>query len=154
MLLFLFIAFTVFSIIELRILIAIAGIFSGMSVLILVLITGYLGAYLLRNQGRLQMNRLQSMDMKEGMDIFLIETLAMLVAAVLLICPELITDFIGLLLIFPLTRRLFAKFSVKYAKEYLEKLKSNPHFQVYSSWQKEQNFQDKNIDDEKVIDID
>ena len=148
MLLFLFLAFTIFSIIEVKILIAIAGIFSGTSVLILVLVTGYVGAYLLRNQGRMQMQKLQSMDLSEGVDILLIETLFMLVAAVLLICPGLITDVVGLLLIFPFTRRMFAKFLSKYAKGYLEKVKGSTRFQ------QEQVRRDKSLDDdEKIIDI-
>ena len=154
MLLFLFIAFTLFSIIELKILITIGGIFSGMSVLVLVLVTGYMGAYLLKNQGRLQMKKFESLDISEGVDILLVETFFMLVAAVLLICPGLITDFVGLLLIFPLSRRIFANLFAKYAKKYIEKLKGNSRFQVYNSWEQKKHYRDKNIaDDEKIIDI-
>ena len=101
----LFFLLTFFSILEVQILFFLGKILSFWTVLGLILITGFLGAYLLKRQGLKQLKSLREMDI----DLFVADSVLLLCSAVLLVCPGLITDFLGLLLLLPLIRYFLAK---------------------------------------------
>ena len=111
MLLKLFLAFTLIPIIELYLLIEVGTIIGALNTVILVIVTGFAGAWLARLQGMHTMIRVRSslqqgiMPTEELMDALLI-----FVAGIVLLTPGFITDAAGLLLLIPETRRHFKRF--------------------------------------------
>ena len=103
-----FLLFTVFSIIEVQVLFLLGKIFSFPFILVLILGTGFLGAFLIRKQGASQLKVFKNALSIDQVDIFLLESLLILIAAILLICPGIITDFIGFLFLIPFSRRIIA----------------------------------------------
>jgi UPF0716 protein FxsA len=111
MLLKLFLAFTLIPIIELYLLIEVGTIIGTLNTLILVIATGFAGAWLARLQGMQTMIRVRSslqqgiMPTEELMDALLI-----FMAGIVLLTPGFITDAAGLLLLIPETRTHFKRF--------------------------------------------
>lgn len=107
----LFLFFTLIPMAELYILIHIGGIIGGLNTVLLVIITGFLGAYLARMEGLNTMIKVRRnldqglMPAEELLDAFII-----LVAGLVLITPGLLTDMAGLLLLWPPTRNKFKRF--------------------------------------------
>jgi len=107
----LFLFFTLIPMAELYILIHIGGIIGGLNTIILVIITGFIGAYLARMEGLNTMIKVRRnldqghMPAEELLDAFII-----LVAGLVLITPGLLTDTAGLLLLWPHTRNKFKRF--------------------------------------------
>ncbi len=107
----LFLFFTLIPMAELYILIHIGGIIGGLNTIILVIITGFIGAYLARMEGLNTMIKVRRnldqghMPAEELLDAFII-----LVAGLVLITPGLLTDMAGLLLLWPPTRNKFKRF--------------------------------------------
>ncbi|MGO1652510.1 FxsA family protein [Senegalia sp. (in: firmicutes)] len=111
--------FTIIPIVELFLLFKIAEITSGFTTILLVILTGILGAYLAKSEGRLILMRIKT-DLNRGQMPAneLINGLCVLVGGALLLTPGIITDIIGFSLVIPLTRMAFkryikAKFSEK-----------------------------------------
>lgn len=110
MLLKLFLCFTLIPVIELYLLIKIGSVLGGFNTILLVLVTGFAGAWLARQEGMNTMMRLRTnlnqglMPAEELMDAVII-----FVAGVVLITPGLITDVFGLLLLWPVTRNKFKR---------------------------------------------
>lgn len=110
MLLKLFLCFTLIPVIELYLLIKIGAVLGGFNTILLVLMTGFAGAWLARQEGMNTMMRLRTnlnqglMPAEELMDAVII-----FVAGVVLITPGLITDVFGLLLLWPVTRNKFKR---------------------------------------------
>lgn len=106
----LFLFFTLIPMAELYILIHIGGIIGGLNTVLLVIITGFIGAYLARMEGLNTMIKVRRnldqghMPAEELLDAFII-----LVAGLVLITPGLLTDTAGLLLLWPLTRNKFKR---------------------------------------------
>lgn len=111
MLLKLFLAFTLIPIIELYLLIEVGTIIGALNTVILVIATGFAGAWLARLQGMQTMIRVRSslqqgiMPTEELMDALLI-----FMAGIVLLTPGFITDAAGLLLLIPETRSHFKRF--------------------------------------------
>jgi UPF0716 protein FxsA len=111
MLLKLFLAFTLIPIIELYLLIEVGTIIGALNTVILVIATGFAGAWLARLQGMQTMIRVRSslqqgiMPTEELMDALLI-----FVAGIVLLTPGFITDAAGLLLLIPETRSHIKRF--------------------------------------------
>jgi len=111
MLLKLFLAFTLIPIIELYLLIEVGTIIGTLNTVILVIATGFAGAWLARLQGMQTMIRVRSslqqgiMPTEELMDALLI-----FMAGIVLLTPGFITDAAGLLLLIPETRTHFKRF--------------------------------------------
>jgi len=107
MLLKFFLAFTIVPIIEIYILIKLGSFFGAFTSILLVIITGFLGAYLARLQG---LNILFSIkeSLREGLvpSEELLDALFILVAGLLLLTPGFLTDSIGFILIFQNSRNL------------------------------------------------
>lgn len=111
MLLKLFLCFTIIPMIELYLLIQIGTVIGGLNTILLVILTGILGAWLARLEGMNTMMRLR-MNLQQGLMPAeeLIDAVIIFVAGVVLITPGLITDILGLLLLWPVTRNKFKRF--------------------------------------------
>jgi len=113
-LLFLFI---IIPVIELYILIEIGkriGVWYAIGIIVL---TGVLGAYLVKNQGFYILKKIQ-IDLNEGIlpGDNLIQAVIILVGGVLLITPGFLTDIIGLICLMPAGRLIIKNYSLKWLK--------------------------------------
>lgn len=111
MLLKLFLAFTLVPLLELYLLIEVGAIIGAMNTLGLVLLTGFIGAYLARMQGLQTMHRVRA-SMARGITPTedLLNALLIFAAGVVLLTPGFITDALGLLILFPATRLHIKRF--------------------------------------------
>ena len=110
MLLKLFLAFTIIPIIEIYLLIEIGSMFGALTAVTLVILTGFLGAFLARMQGLQTLYRIQE-SLREGRmpSGELLNALLIVIAGLVLLTPGLLTDSAGFLLLIPATRN-----SIKY----------------------------------------
>ena len=110
MLLKLFLAFTIIPIIEIYLLIEIGSMFGGLTAVTLVILTGFLGAFLARMQGPQTLYRIQE-SLREGRmpSGELLDALLIVIAGLVLLTPGFLTDSAGFLLLIPATRN-----SIKY----------------------------------------
>ena len=110
MLLKLFLAFTIIPIIEIYLLIEIGSMFGALTAVTLVILTGFLGAFLARMQGLQTLYRIQE-SLREGRmpSGELLDALLIVIAGIVLLTPGLLTDSVGFLLLIPATRN-----SIKY----------------------------------------
>ena len=105
MLLKLFLAFTIIPIIEIYLLIEIGSMFGALSAVALVILTGFLGAFLARMQGLQTLYRIQE-SLREGRKPSgeLLDALLIGIAGLVLLTPGFLTDSAGFLLLIPATR--------------------------------------------------
>ena len=110
MLLKLFLAFTIIPIIEIYLLIEIGSMFGALTAVALVILTGFLGAFLARMQGLKTLYRIQE-SLREGRmpSGELLDALLIVIAGLVLLTPGFLTDSAGFLLLIPATRN-----SIKY----------------------------------------
>ena len=110
MLLKLFLAFTIIPIIEIFLLIEIGSMFGALTAVTLVILTGFLGAFLARMQGLQTLYRIQE-SLREGRmpSGELLDALLIVIAGLVLLTPGFLTDSAGFLLLIPATRN-----SIKY----------------------------------------
>ena len=110
MLLKLFLAFTIIPIIEIYLLIEIGAMFGALTAVTLVILTGFLGAFLARMQGLQTLYRIQE-SLREGRmpSGELLDALLIVIAGLVLLTPGFLTDSAGFLLLIPTTRN-----SIKY----------------------------------------
>ena len=110
MLLKLFLAFTIIPIIEIYLLIEIGSMFGALMAVTLVILTGFLGAFLSRMQGLKTLFRIQE-SLREGRmpSGELLDALLIVIAGLVLLTPGFLTDSVGFLLLIPATRN-----SIKY----------------------------------------
>ena len=110
MLLKLFLAFTIIPIIEIYLLIEIGSMFGALTAVTLVILTGFLGAFLARMQGLQTLYRIQD-SLSEGRmpSGELLDALLIVIAGLVLLTPGFLTDSAGFLLLIPATRN-----SIKY----------------------------------------
>ena len=104
-------ALTVVPIVELFILVKLAGAINWLPTILLVIVTGVSGAYLAKQQGKEILNKIQ-MELSSGNmpGDSLLNGLSVLVGGVLLLTPGILTDITGFLLIVPISRIMFIKF--------------------------------------------
>ena len=110
MLLKLFLAFTIIPIIEIYLLIEIGSMFGALTAVSLVILTGFLGAFLARMQGLQTLYQIQE-SLREGKmpSGELLDALLIVIAGLVLLTPGFLTDSAGFLLLIPATRN-----SIKY----------------------------------------
>lgn len=111
MLLKLFLCFTLIPVFELYLLIKVGTVIGGINTILLVIISGFLGAWLARLEGmntlvKLKMNLQQGLMPAEE----LLDAVIIFIAGVVLITPGFITDIMGLLLLWPVTRNKLKRF--------------------------------------------
>jgi UPF0716 protein FxsA len=100
---------TVVPAIELYLLIQIGSMLGPATTIWLVIVTGIIGASLAKREGLSVLRQIQE-DTQQGVAPAqsLTEALMVLVGGILLITPGVVTDIVGLLSIFPWTRRMIA----------------------------------------------
>ncbi|MCP4671281.1 MAG: FxsA family protein [Desulfobacula sp.] len=108
MLLKLFLCFTLIPVLELYLLIKIGTVMGGFNTILLVILTGFVGAWLARMEGMNTMMKLR-MNVQQGLMPAeeLIDAVIIFAAGVVLLTPGLITDVFGLALLWPVTRNKF-----------------------------------------------
>lgn len=107
----LFLLFTLVPVIELYLLIKVGTVIGGLNTVLLVIITGFTGAWLARMEGINTMFKVrQNLDQGIMPAEELMDALIILIAGLVLITPGLITDFFGLMLLWPVTRNRFKRF--------------------------------------------
>ena len=86
---------------------------SVMDIIILVLVTGILGAFVARKNAKVALQNLMKGDFRSGPpERQMFDAIAFFIAATLLIIPGVLTDIAGLVLLFPWTRSvLYKKFT-------------------------------------------
>ena len=101
----LLLAFTIIPIIEIYLLIEIGSIFGVLTAITLVILTGFLGAFMARMQGLQTLFRIQE-SLREGRmpSSDLLDALLIVIAGVVLLTPGFLTDSAGFLLLIPTTR--------------------------------------------------
>ena len=101
----LFLAFTLIPLVEIYLLIKLGQTFGAMTSILLVIITGMLGAYLARMEGLRTLFRIQE-TLREGKmpGDELLEALLIVLAGLVLITPGFLTDAVGFMLLIPATR--------------------------------------------------
>ena len=106
----LLLAFTIIPIIEIYLLIEIGSIFGALTAITLVILTGFLGAFMARMQGLQTLFRIQE-SLREGRmpSGELLDALLIVIAGLVLLTPGFLTDSAGFLLLIPATRN-----SIKY----------------------------------------
>ena len=105
MLLKLFLAFTIIPVVEIYLLIQIGTIFGVLTSIALVIVTGFLGAYLARIQGLQTLFRIQK-SLREGQmpSGELLDAVLIGIAGLVLLTPGFLTDAFGFFLLIPNTR--------------------------------------------------
>lgn len=117
----LLILFTVVPFVELYILLKLASITSAGLTLLIIIITGVVGAYFAKQQGRAVIQKIQfesSSGRMPGNE--LLHGLCILIGGVLLLTPGILTDLFGFSLLFPITRTLYVNFIKTYFKRKFE----------------------------------
>jgi len=111
MLLRLFLCFTLIPVIELYLLIKVGTLIGGFNTILLVILTGFAGAWLARMEGMNTMLKVRT-NLQQGLMPAedLMDALIILIAGLVLITPGLMTDVFGLLLLWPVTRKRFKRF--------------------------------------------
>ena len=111
MLLKLFLAFTIIPVVELYFLIKIGTVIGGLNTILLVILTGFAGAWLARMEGMHTMLKVRkSLDQGIMPAEELTDAVIIFCAGIVLITPGILTDFTGLLLLLPVTRKKFKQF--------------------------------------------
>jgi UPF0716 protein FxsA len=97
--------FTCIPLVELFLLLKIGSIVGALNTILLVIITGVLGAYLAQQEGLRTLERIRTlMAQGEMPGEPLIDALLILVAGFVLITPGILTDLLGFLMLIPATR--------------------------------------------------
>lgn len=106
----LFLLFTLIPILELYTLVQVGGVIGALPTILVVIFTGAAGAWLARMEGFNTMLRVrESLHQGKMPTDELVEGLMILVAGIVLLTPGFITDFMGLVLLFPPTRKPIAR---------------------------------------------
>ena len=110
MLLKLFLAFTIIPFLEIYLLIEIGSHIGAFNTLMIVILTGFLGALLARYQGLQAMLRVrESLAHGEMPAEHLLDALLILLAGIVLLTPGFLTDLAGFLILIPTTRFYFKR---------------------------------------------
>ena len=107
----LFLAFTLIPAAEIYLLIKVGAVAGALNTVLLVVLTGFTGAYLARQQGIQTMVRVRS-SLQQGLmpTDDLIDALLIFIAGIVLLTPGFLTDAAGLLILYPYTRHIFKQF--------------------------------------------
>jgi len=117
----LFILFTIIPIAELYLIIKIGGMIGALNTVLIIFLTAVIGAYLAKTQGFIVIRKIKQ-ALNEGhlpaRELF--DGLFVLLGGFTLITPGFLTDFIGLSMLFPLTRMLYIKLAVRIIQNKIE----------------------------------
>lgn len=107
----LFLCFTLIPMVELYLLIKLGTLIGGFNTILVVILTGFAGAWLARMEGMHTMLKVR-MNLQQGIMPAeeLMDGMIILIAGLVLITPGLITDALGLMMLWPVTRNRFKRF--------------------------------------------
>jgi len=126
MLLKLFLAFTLIPFLELYLLIKIGYYLGAFNTILVVILTGFLGAYLAKLQGIKTMMRVrQSLNRGELPAEEMVDALLIFVAGVVLLTPGFVTDLAGVAILIPNTRFRFKRWLRKKFDKWISENKAN-----------------------------
>ena len=126
MLLKLFLAFTLIPISELYLLIKIGYYMGAFNTILVVIVTGLLGAYLAKLQGIKTMMRVrESLNRGELPAEEMLDALLIFVAGIVLLTPGFITDLAGLGILVPKTRSWFKRWLRKKFDQWISENRAN-----------------------------
>ncbi|GMQ57388.1 membrane protein FxsA [Vallitalea sediminicola] len=113
--------FTIVPFVELYILLKLANVTSASITLLIIVITGIIGAYFAKHQGRAVIKNIQDESSNGRMPgNELMHGLCVLIGGILLVTPGIITDLFGFSLLFPLTRTIYVNFIKTYFRNKFE----------------------------------
>ncbi len=146
MLVKLFLLFTIIPIAELYLLVFVGEKIGTLNTIIIVVLTGMIGASFAKAQGLMVLGKIKS-DLAQGVmpGKELLEGGLILTGGIMLITPGIMTDALGFSLIFPLTRIFYSKILFRYFKDKFT-------MQNYPNYPQDDSFKD-NSDDDNIIDV-
>lgn len=107
----LFLLFIIVPLVEIYFLIQVGQVIGGLQTIALVVITAFIGVFLLRIQGFYTLSRVrEQLDRGQIPAMEMMEGLLLLVAGLLLLTPGFVTDTIGFMCLVPVLRRSFILF--------------------------------------------
>ncbi len=109
--------FIVVPVVELYILIEVGKKIGSLNTIGIIILTGILGAYLVKSQGFMILKKIQN-DLNESIlpGNSLIQGAIILAGGILLLTPGFITDIIGFIFLIPISRRMVKKYLLKWLK--------------------------------------
>lgn len=109
--------FIIVPVVELYILIEVGKKIGSVPIIGIIILTGILGAYLVKGQGFMILRKIQS-DLNEGIlpGDNLIQGAIILAGGILLLTPGFITDIIGFIFLIPFSRMVVKKYLLKWLK--------------------------------------
>ncbi len=126
MLLKLFLAFTLIPFCEIYLLIKIGNYLGAFNTILIVIVTGFLGAYLAKLQGIKTMMRVrESLNRGELPAEEMLDALLIFVAGIVLLTPGFITDVAGIGILVPNTRSWFKRWLRKKFDQWISENKSD-----------------------------
>ena len=129
MLLKLFLAFTIIPVLEIYLLIKLGTFLGAMNTVIIVILTGIIGAYLAKLEGLHTMTKVrEALNRGEMPAEGMLDALLILVAGIVLLTPGFLTDISGLLMLIPQTRMLFKRWLRKKFDEWTQSQKMHIDF--------------------------
>ena len=117
----LLILFIVVPVAELYVLIEVGKKIGSLTTIGIIIFTGILGAYLVKNQGFLILKKIQN-DLNDGImpGDSLIQGAIILVGGILLLTPGFVTDTVGFIFLIPASRNVLKKYLLKWLKGKIE----------------------------------
>lgn len=129
MLLKLFLAFTTIPFLEIYLLIKIGSYLGAFNTVMIVILTGFLGALLARYQGLQTMLKVrESLDRGEMPAEELLDALLILLAGIVLLTPGFLTDLAGLMILIPTPRLVFKRWLRKKFDDWISQKRINVTF--------------------------
>ncbi len=113
----LLILFVIVPVTELYILIEVGKKIGSLTTIGIIILTGIIGAYLVKGQGFMILKKIQN-DLNEGImpGDSLIQGVIILAGGILLLTPGFATDIIGFIFLIPISRRVVKKYLLKWLK--------------------------------------
>ena len=129
MLIKLFLAFTIIPFLEIYLLIKIGSYLGAFNTVMIVILTGFLGALLARYQGLQTMLKVRaSLGLGEMPAEELLDALLILLAGIVLLTPGFLTDMAGLMILIPPTRLVFKRWLRKKFDDWTSQKRINVTF--------------------------
>ena len=113
----LLILFVIVPVTELYILIEVGKKIGSLTTIGIIILTGIIGAYLVKSQGFMILRKIQN-DLNEGImpGDSLIQGAIILAGGILLLTPGFITDILGFIFLIPVSRNIVKKYLLKWLK--------------------------------------
>jgi len=113
----LLILFVIVPVTELYILIEVGKKIGSLTTIGIIILTGIIGAYLIKGQGFMILRKIQN-DLNEGImpGDSLIQGTIILAGGILLLTPGFVTDIVGFIFLIPVSRNIVKKYLLKWLK--------------------------------------